>query len=149
MMKKWLLSTDHGGGPSQAQTRLPSCIILNETVIGPTRSNTGSDGMKFIYEGGSWRLQDADAPQPRFEWIEDTEIVGYMSIWLPGLSTTRLQFVLSKDVVLKLCFETEVSEPNKFGWYRHRVTIQKKRYTFLYVSSDTTTRPVIFNDHQE
>ena len=83
------------------------------------------------------------------KWIHDTNIVGYMSTWLPGLSTTRLHLVLSKDVVLKLCFEAETSEPNKFGWYRHKVTIQKKRYTFFYVSSDTTTRPVIFDDHQE
>ena len=83
------------------------------------------------------------------KWIQDTNIVGYMSTWLPGLSTTRLHLVLSKDVVLKLCFEAETSEPNKFGWYRHKVTIQKKRYTFFDVSSDTTTRPVIFDDHQE
>ena len=83
------------------------------------------------------------------KWIQDTEIVNFMRTWLPGLSTFRLNLVLTKDVVLKLCFETEVSETNKFGWYRHKVTIQKKRYTFFYVSSDTTTRPVIFSDHEE
>ena len=60
-----------------------------------------------------------------------------------------LNSLLSRDIVLKPIFKNEVSEPNKFGWYRHKITINKQRYTFLYISSDTTTRPVMLDDHQE
>ena len=83
------------------------------------------------------------------KWIQDTQIVNFMHTWLPGLSPFRLNLVLTKDVVLKLCFETKVLESNKFGWYRHKVTIHNKRYTFFYVSSDTTTGPVMLDNHQE
>ena len=83
------------------------------------------------------------------KWIQDTEIVGYLRTWLPGLSTIRLNSLFSRDIVLKPIFENEVSEPNKFGWYRHKITINKQRYTFLYISSDTTKLPVMLNDHQE
>ena len=82
------------------------------------------------------------------KWFRDVELVGYMNTWLPGLSVLEMNRAFRREKSIAMCFD-DVEKPNKYGFYRYRDTIKRERFTFYYISKDTTTLPVMLDDHQE
>ena len=80
--------------------------------------------------------------------IRDVEILGFLNTWFPGLLVVNMNRAFALDRILETCFE-DVTKPNKHGFYLHKLTIKKKRYTFYYVSKDKKEPPVMLDDHQE